>query len=931
MRLFGKSDSKNKKKEIDVEQQAVSQNTNVFESTEALTPEEVAKSWFLRRYGEPLPQELQTWFDRLAEMKTEGDKDKLQILDQEDVKKIKEGILFCKTQLNNIDETINSIWQQESRNREIEHLTSRLEEYRKNYYNINKLYTSILIQARELERYEAFEPIQGHFQRILVLNEELRRKNKLQVQASRALEESKKQFRMHHELLKSCQQQRIEAEMQAEKAQSFLNESYHIQGVLNKLDRESKNLTEKEHRLNLSISEVTKKSKEQKQEFDRLKNKQEEIVIEKRKYEAFQKLFEKNDTILVLLDFLFEISTQKEQLKKVLKDIRKRQTEQNDLLNKLFSQHQEIENQLSGLQNELKVSLQNNIGEDSFHLQERAADLTRKYQMLLGAKTLWKKISEGYLVVDEKTLEISRIQMRVDSMYISQNKLEIEVKNLCERFEQMQYSYTLSKSTDLLQLRKDLREGYSCSVCGAAHHPYHSETELAQGVLISQIQADYEAGRSELQRKQIALQQMKIQLAKEQGILGNEQNALEYIKKIHNINIAEWSAFAFLDRSFSDCTSSTNRDARMVMIQQLIEKIEQDRIKAQEELNTFNFHQNNINKINKKIAKLERNKNELVIRLNEVNTECQVLAYQVEKQETDYRKINEDYSELYGKLDRCISYPEWFKKWLENPESLKIKIQEQTSCWNKINKQIIANELLLARKQADVEMFRSSIEMQSALLDEVKMRMEQIREIKNNLQTKLYKMFGEESPQDFFTKKYQQVVLLRKKEDLQRETTNNAAIEEKKWNEHYTYLLAMQGELEAMCKEERTQLDLWIRKYNAGHSPVQYSELEKLFTSQTDWNALRKNIRRIEVENNMAQKAMDDLNTYLASLQINISQCGATKTGHGGSSEFNKKELEKKRFGILKQLAVYENKLLLHQQGLAREQLRKEELKNTLL
>ena len=931
MRLFGKSASKNKKKEINVTQLVVSESTNVFEATEALTPEEAAKSWFLRRYGEPLPQEFETWFARLAEMKTEESKDKLQILDKEDLKKIEEGVLLCKTQLNNIDETINSLWLQESRNREIEQLTGRLEEYRKNYYNINKLYTSILIQARELERYEAFEPIQGNFQRILVLKEELRRKNKLQVQASRALEESKKEFRGHHELLKSCEQQRIEAEAQAEKAQRFLNESYHIQGILNKLDRESKNLTEKEHRINLSISELIKKSKEQKQEFDRLKNEQEEMVVEKRKYEAFQNLFEKNDTILVLLDFLFDLNTQKEQLKKAVRDIRKRQTEQNDLLNKLFSQYQEIEDQLSRLQNELKVSLQNNLGEDNFHLQERAANLTSKHQMLLSAKTLWKKISEGYLVVDQKTLEISRMQMHVDSISTSQNKLETEVKSLGERFEQIQYSYTLSKSTDLLQLRKDLREGYSCCVCGAAHHPYHSETELAQGVLISQIHADYEAKRTELQSKQSALQQMKIQLAKEQGILKNEQNTLEYIKKNHTENIAEWSAFAFLDRSFSDCTSSTNRDARMVMLQQLIEKIEQDRIKAQEELNTFNFHQNNINKINKKIAQQERAKSVLIIRLNEVNTECQVLAYQVEKQETEYKKTNENYSELYRKLDRFISYPEWFKKWLENPENLKIKIQEQTNYWNKLNKQIIANELLLTRKQADVEVFRNSIEMQHSVLEEAKMRMEQIRETKNDLQTKLYKMFGEASPEDFYTKKDQQVVFWRKKEELQRETTNRAAIEEQKWNEHYTYLLAMQGELETMCKEERTQLDLWIRKYNAGHSPVQYSELEKIFTSQTDWNALRQNIRRIEVENNMAQKAIDDLNTHLARLQTNISQYGATKKENDESPEFSKKELENKRFGLLKQLAIYENKLLLHQQGLAREQLRKEELKTILL
>ena len=196
--------------------------------------------------------------------------------------------------------------------------------------------------------------------------------------------------------------------------------------------------------------------------------------------ESQQYMLERGEAIQTRLNFLQSRKKRKEQLQAVLERTLRKQHEQDEKLNKLFLSSQGIDAQITTLQSELQVHQKSIVGMNSYNLQQRAMDLKSKKEMLTNATRLWKQIAEGYNRVDEKSQEIMRMRHHNDALKAQIAKLEPETAGLQRQCEELKYAYTLSKSQDVMQLRKDLQEGVSCSVCGATHHPYHNDTLLEQ-------------------------------------------------------------------------------------------------------------------------------------------------------------------------------------------------------------------------------------------------------------------------------------------------------------------------------------------------------------------------------------------------------------------------------------------------------------------
>ena len=649
--------------------------------TPNLTPEETARQWFAEKFGTDMPEEVTWTFRQIAQAEAKRQKAGEQVLDPNELKRIQDSIRLYKTKLTNITQTLNGLQAQKEWLHKFKELNATLEKYRQAFFESNKNYSAHLKEIKELERFETFEAVQGNYQRIKAKENVLQFIRKGSAWHAEKLTEALSADKENQKRAETENKKYQEAWHNLQQMQKTLAEGYRLQAALRFHEADLKELSDYKGRIEQALSTVQKQGKETAEE---LKKNKEQATLQQQQLqnlESQQYMLERGEAIQTRLNFLQSRKKRKEQLQAVLERTLRKQHEQDEKLNKLFLSSQGIDAQINTLQSELQVHQKSIVGMNSYNLQQRAMDLKSKKEMLTNATRLWKQIAEGYNRVDEKSQEIMRMRHHNDALKAQIAKLEPETAGLQRQCEELKYAYTLSKSQDVMQLRKDLQEGVSCSVCGATHHPYHSDTLLEQSKLIGEIKIEFEQAATELKHKQSLLDELRREQAVEEGRIEMCHQALETYKQILQDHVAHWEDFVALDRSFKDCSASTNFEGRRIMLQQLMEKTGVDAEDAQKELDTFNYHQSNINALNEKIALKEQEKDEIAVRLNEVNTGCQVVAYRVEQLQQSLSRTNGQYSELFEEIDKMMAISNWYKVWTENPENLRIYIQQQMERW----------------------------------------------------------------------------------------------------------------------------------------------------------------------------------------------------------------------------------------------------------
>ena len=467
-----------------------------------------------------------------------------------------------------------------------------------------------------------------------------------------------------------------------------------------------------------------------------------------------------------------------------------------------------------------------------------------------------------------------------------------------------------------MQLRKDLQEGVSCSVCGATHHPYHSDTLLEQSKLIGEIKIDFEQAATELKHKQTLLDELRKEQAVEEGRIEMCHQALETYKQILQDHVAHWEDFVALDRSFKDCSASTNFEGRRIMLQQLMEKTGVDAEDAQKELDTFNYHQSNINALNEKIALKEQEKNDIAVRLNEVNTGCQVVAYRVEQLQQSLSRTNGQYSELFEEIDKMMAISNWYKVWTENPENLRIYIQQQMERWFNLKKDMAETKNETIRLQTLQETTDRHIQALGKQRDFINGKIERMSEFRNQIHEQLYKMFPDGDVEDYNKTVFSTLYSLEEQKEQARSKADETHAQAARHQGYNQRMTDTAQELETQIAQERSELDIWIRKYNALHSPVQFSELEQTFNSTTDWNALRQEIRTLTLHNMMAEARADEARLALAAHQVNALSQGQDKEDRTAALNTEIARLESEQENILVQIAGCQAKLEAHETAL---------------
>ncbi len=783
------------------------------------------------------------------------------------LQRLKESRRLAETKLRNLEDNLKRLRSQQEWLRAYYELKSQLEEEKKLLYDLNKQQAAMTEDAQKLERYEKFESIQGGFQRIKILEQITAQNMRQQSELEHQTEEIRLQWEEQNKMLKQSISLRKQAE---ERFFLMLDNVFQTQ----KLDGSTK-CAEAE------ISYLKKTAEEERQLLDNTENNirqhQEELDLisqelerhrtGRQSMEMHERMLEHGEAILIKLDYLQDIEAKQRTLKAKLKEAYKNQEMENELLSKLFAQYQDILAETEKLEGELSTHRANIQGQDSYKLQERAMRLKSRGEMLLSANSLWKKISAGYNTIEEKTQKLNELRLHIEHTERNIRELETAYGQTCHMCKEKEYNYLLSKGQNVIQLRAGLKEGTACSVCGATHHPFHSDTMLEQSKLINDFKTDFELLDSEARSMKSQLTELQLELAESRGKKQAEEVALRNIQTRQEEDVKEWQNFVSLDKAFSDCSPSTNQHARQTMLGQLIDNTAKDTEAALKELDTFNFHQSRISALSEQLQELEQKKNTLSVRLNEVNTGCQVMVGHVERLQTQLEIENAYYRQVYEELEKGITLTDWLHEWNNSHEGLCTHIQQLMNAWETVNSKIVGEQQELQKEKTILEELEHTRHMLLQRLEVIDNRIAHHQSLLSENQKAVENLLNGANPKSAYLDSKTQMQQAQSEESTMQEESTQIRHRMDRMAGRNDFHAQTNAALREELTEERSRMDLWIRRFNALNSPVQYAELEDVFSESKDWNSIREKIDKIRLETEIARSRVNDLNSRFISQQ----------------------------------------------------------------
>ena len=848
---------------------------------------------------------------------------KEQILTEPHLNRLRDALRLNETKMENIEENIRRSQKQMELLRRFNELSMELQVQKKELYDINKQLASSVHDRQALERFEEFENIQGNFQRLILLEAVRREMMARQSELTRNVDVYAKNLENEKKQLKALREETADASRKMKYSIEVVNEAQLIEGRLAYVAIENNTLNNRLHYLTSQRQVMDKELQERRRELKKMSEEIQALRTRRQSLAPHQRMAQHGELILERLMRFAEADAEQQKAQRTLTECRKKQSEADDMLGGIYTDYQQILQDIQALQDELSVHRDNIHGLDSYRLQERSMKLRLRKNMLINAKSLWNKIAQGYVMIEESMQRINALRLKLEPMPERIRSLSNEVAILRHTTHEKEYTLIVGKSQNVIQLRNDLQEGVSCTVCGARHHPYHSDTMLEQNMLISDMKMEYEALATELSVKENRLKEEEMEYERLKATRNEAENTLITLRNLQNGFVQDWQMFNDLDITFSACDSTVNATARTAMLKQLIENIDKEVQESQKELDSFNFHQQRINTLNEMIASKEQKKNEIITRLNEVNTACQVMAGSVERAQTQKQVVRDAYSRMFETLDKMITIPDWMNIWNRSHEALNLNIQELTKECLTLNERIREKENQYELQKLQIQhmeqQFEQLLENITQVDDNCKLSVDRMREDEQ----KLTKLVGKQSAKALLQEAIQNAEAVMDRYHSQLEIELQVEGTQKDLEGRYMECKEASDLIAQRVAAERQAVDCWIQKYNANHPPVQYEELNEMFANEHDWNEIRTRIRDIQMNYLLTQARVTKLGSQIVTLQAEGSNFGTDTEALRNQLIAQIETLEQRRKETMMQIATISLQLNSHERA---ESLKKEGL-----